>query len=267
MNFRYVAGDGRLKTLNFIITSKAQLDRLLSRGERVDGSSLLPYIDAASSDLYVIPRYKTAYVNPFSPVPTVDILCSYYTSEGIPLPSSLENIVGKAGQVLKNATGLTLEAMGELEYYVLYDSQRFYQATAQRGYHESAPFSKWEGLRCEAMQLIAQAGGKPIDPCVLTHAFTRMVRQANLNGVRFHDLRHTFASLMLLRGAKPKVISEALGHSSVAFTMDVYSHIIEGMQSDAMALLDEVLPPGKNGTKNKINAKLTPTVDIMSRQN
>ena len=96
--------------------------------------------------------------------------------------------------------------------------------------------------------------GKPIDPCVLSHAFGRMARQANLNGVRFHDLRHTFASLMLLRGAKPKVISEALGHSSVAFTMDVYSHIIEGMQSDAMALLDEALPPGKNGVSQKINA-------------
>ena len=65
---------------------------------------------------------------------------------------------------------------------------------------------------------------------------------------------------MLLRGAKPKVISEALGHSSVAFTMDVYSHIIEGMQSDAMALLDEVLPPGKNGVSQKINAKLTPNL-------
>ncbi len=53
-----------------------------------------------------------------------------------------------------------------------------------------------------------------------------------------------FASLMLLRGAKPKVISEALGHSSVAFIMDVYSHIIEGMQEDMVALLDEVLPSG-----------------------
>ena len=94
--------------------------------------------------------------------------------------------------------------------------------------------------------------GKPIDPCVLTHAFTRMVRQAGLEGVRFHDLRHTFASLMLLRGAKPKIISEALGHSSVAFTMDACSHIIEGMQSNAMALLDEVLPAGVNmGSRKK----------------
>jgi len=87
-------------------------------------------------------------------------------------------------------------------------------------------------------------------------ALTRLARQAGLEGVRFHDLRHTFASLMLLRGAKPKVISEALGHSSVAFTMDVYSHIIEGMQSDAMALLDEVLPAGVN--KNSV-AKMSPT--------
>jgi len=160
VNFRYVGGDGRLKTLNFIITSKTQLDRLLSAGERVDGSSLFSYIDAASSDLYVIPRYKTAYVNPFSPIPTVDILCSYYTSEGTPLPSAPENIVRKAHEVLKNSTGLNLEAMGELEYYVFYDKQPLYPGMPQKGYQESSPFSKWEMLRCEVMQVIAQAGGK-----------------------------------------------------------------------------------------------------------
>jgi hypothetical protein len=73
---------------------------------------------------------------------------------------------------------------------------------------------------------------------------------------------------MLLRGAKPKVISEAPGHSSVAFTMDTYSHIISGMQEDAMALLDEVLPAGvNNGVSQKNNANLTPIADIMSRKN
>jgi integrase len=59
---------------------------------------------------------------------------------------------------------------------------------------------------------------------------------------------------MIQRGAKPKVISEALGHASVAFTMDTYSHIIEGMQSEAVALLDEVLPPAINDTR-KNNGK------------
>jgi len=92
--------------------------------------------------------------------------------------------------------------------------------------------------------VFANLEGKALDPCTLTHTFSRIARGAGLDRVRFHDLRHTFASLMLLRGAKPKVISEALGHASVAFTMDTYSHIISGMQEDAMALLDDVLPRG-----------------------
>lgn len=158
LNFRYVGGDSKLKTLNFVITGKSQLDYLLSKGERVDGSSIFSYIDAGSSDLYVIPRYKTAYVNPFSNIPTLDILCSYYTNKGEPLPSAPEYIVRKAHQVLQNSTGLTMEAMGELEYYVLYDKQNLYPTTAQRGYHGSAPFAKWENLRYEAIQALAQAG-------------------------------------------------------------------------------------------------------------
>ena len=86
--------------------------------------------------------------------------------------------------------------------------------------------------------------GRPLDASMLSHGFHDIARRVGLESVRFHDLRHTFASLALLRGAKPKVISEALGHSSVAFTMDTYSHIISGMQEDMMALLDEVIPSG-----------------------
>ncbi|MFC2070778.1 tyrosine-type recombinase/integrase [Chloroflexota bacterium] len=102
--------------------------------------------------------------------------------------------------------------------------------------------------------VFANHDGKPLDPSTLTHNFGKIVKQAGLGRVRFHDLRHTFASLALLRGAKPKVISEALGHASVAFTMDTYSHIISGMQEDMMALLDDVLPAGKGGGNNKVNS-------------
>jgi len=115
--------------------------------------------------------------------------------------------------------------------------------------------------------VFANFEGKPIYPSVLTHNFARIAKRADLENVRSHDLRHTFASLMLLRGAKPNVISETLGYSSVAFTMDVYSHIIEGMPSDAMALLNEVVPRGKNGIHQRINANLTPPLSIMSSQN
>ena len=79
VNFRYVGWDLRLKTLNFIINDKEHLDSILTAGERVDGSSLFSFIEAGSSDLYVIPRYKTAFLNPFTEIPTLDILCSYYT--------------------------------------------------------------------------------------------------------------------------------------------------------------------------------------------
>jgi integrase len=102
--------------------------------------------------------------------------------------------------------------------------------------------------------------GKPLNPSVVTHNFFKLALQAGLKGVRFHDLRHTFASLMLLRGVSAKVISEALGHSSVAFTMDVYSHIIEGMQEDAMKLLDDILPAGNVQEANHTN--LTPTLTV-----
>lgn len=159
INFRYVGGDGRLKQLNFVINSKEDLDMLLSVGERVDGSSLFSYIDAASSDLYVIPRYKTAYVNPFTSRPTLDLLCSYYTHEGEPLPSAPENVLRKAAESLKAATGMEFEALGELEYYVFSGKHEVYPTDPQKGYHESPPFSKWEQLRYEAMKTIAESGG------------------------------------------------------------------------------------------------------------
>ena len=61
INFMYPADDNRLKTLNFVINSEEYLDSILTYGERVDGSSLFPFIEAGNSDLYVIPRYATAF--------------------------------------------------------------------------------------------------------------------------------------------------------------------------------------------------------------
>lgn len=160
INFRYTGGDGRLKTLNFVINSREHLDNILSTGERVDGSSLFPFIGASSSDLYVIPRYKTAFVNPFAEIPALDILCSYYDKNGNPLESSPEYILRKAHQALKTRTGYSFEVMGELEYYIISQEDRLFQAADQRGYHESFPFAKWEAFRAEAMHAIAQTGGK-----------------------------------------------------------------------------------------------------------
>jgi glutamine synthetase len=159
LNFRYVAGDGRLKKLNFVINSRAHLERVLAMGERVDGSSLFPFVAAESSDLYVVPRFRTAYVNPFSEVPTIDLICSFYDCQGAPLESAPEYILHKAQKSLGARTGLVMEALGELEYYLFSEVDSIYPIVEQKGYHESHPFSKWGLVRREAMQVISEMGG------------------------------------------------------------------------------------------------------------
>ena len=160
VNFRYVADDGKLKTLNFIISSKEYLDTILTDGERVDGSNIFSFIEAGSSDLYVVPRYRTAFLNPFSEIPTLEILCSYYDNEGKPLGSSPEYVLKKANAEFTKQTGATFKALAELEYYVIGDAEDTFPAVDQKGYHSAEPFVKFEELRLEAMDLIAKAGGK-----------------------------------------------------------------------------------------------------------
>ncbi|HUX49011.1 MAG TPA: tyrosine-type recombinase/integrase [Dehalococcoidia bacterium] len=89
--------------------------------------------------------------------------------------------------------------------------------------------------------VFTNADGKPIDPSVLSHNFGRIVKKAGLNA-RFHDLRHSYASLLLAAGVHPKIVSEALGHSTVGITLDLYSHVVPGLQEAAVRKLDAVLP-------------------------
>ena len=96
VNFMYPAGDGRLKTLNFVINSYSYLETILSLGERVDGSSLFDFVEAGNSDLYVLPRFSTAFVDPFAPLPTLTMLCSYFDKDGRPVEGSPEHILDHA---------------------------------------------------------------------------------------------------------------------------------------------------------------------------
>ena len=159
VNFMYAGGDGRLKTLNFILHSDEYLDEILSCGERVDGSSLFSYIEASSSDLYVMPRFSTAFVDPFAELPTLCLLCSFFNKDGEPLASSPEYTLAKACEVFTKATGLEFQAMGELEYYVIAPDPKAFPAKDQKGYHESAPFAKFGEFRQKCMLAIAQTGG------------------------------------------------------------------------------------------------------------
>ncbi len=159
INFMYPGGDGRLKTLNFIVSDLAYLRTILTCGERVDGSSLFSFIQAASSDLYVLPRFATAFLDPFSETPTLCMLCSFFDKDGNPLGSAPEHTLRKALDRFKAKTGMDFEAMGELEYYVIKPAESLFPGQDQHGYHESAPYAKMGAFRQRCMQYIAQAGG------------------------------------------------------------------------------------------------------------
>jgi integrase len=75
--------------------------------------------------------------------------------------------------------------------------------------------------------------GKPVHPQTITDRFFRLSREAGLPFIRLHDVRHSYATAALKAGVHPKIVSERLGHASVAFTLQTYSHVIEGMDEAA----------------------------------
>jgi integrase len=83
--------------------------------------------------------------------------------------------------------------------------------------------------------------GNPISPSTVSHAFRDICKKAEIDRIRFHDLRHTHATLMMKQGTSPKVVQERLGHSSISVTLDVYSHVVPGMQELAAMKFDDGL--------------------------
>lgn len=89
--------------------------------------------------------------------------------------------------------------------------------------------------------VVAQVDGQPIQPRSLTHEWVRIIGKISLPRIRFHDLRHTHASQMLAAGVHPKIASERLGHSTIGITLDLYSHVMPGMQADAAEQVDAAI--------------------------
>jgi integrase len=88
------------------------------------------------------------------------------------------------------------------------------------------------GLR-NGDSLLFHREGAPLEPSQVSHTFARLVKSSGLPWIRLHDLRHTHATLALEAGVHPKIVSERLGHSTVSFTLDVYSHAIPHLQTEA----------------------------------
>jgi integrase len=114
---------------------------------------------------------------------------------------------------------------------------------ALRAHHDGQAFRRkqvstdWQGLEL----ILAGSTGGPIDPSWSRQTFYAALETAGIPRVRFHDLRHTAATLALLQGVHPKVVSEMLGHSTIGLTLDTYSHLLPTMHKQAAAAMDAIL--------------------------
>jgi integrase len=100
--------------------------------------------------------------------------------------------------------------------------------------------------------VVSHADGELMPPIYVSQNWARTVAKTKLARLRFHDLRHAHATHLLANGVHPKIASERLGHSRVSITLDLYSHVIPGMQEDAAALVDSALQTVmKNRTEKK----------------
>ena len=99
----------------------------------------------------------------------------------------------------------------------------------------------WGAAWTDTGYVFTREDGYPLHPERITVLFGRLVESCGLSRVRLHDLRHSSASLILAAGVHPKIVSERLGHSSTSITLDLYSHVIPGLQEEAAAKLGEMI--------------------------
>lgn len=100
----------------------------------------------------------------------------------------------------------------------------------------------WMGSRWrDADFVFTTTIGTPLDGTNVTHRFQVLLREAGLPRYRFHDLRHTAASLMLRQGVPARVVMETLGHSQINLTLNTYSHVMPALMGDAAARMDALL--------------------------
>ena len=143
ITFHYIGGDGKLKELKLPISNRYKLEKILTDGERVDGCSLYKNtVDMGKSDIYVVPIYRTVFLNPFEE-DSIDFICRYVDKDGNLASFSYDTILHKAVNLFKAKTGYEIYAAGELEFYLLRDFEKnIYPNPRQMGYHGSSPFTK-----------------------------------------------------------------------------------------------------------------------------
>ncbi|MFC1629384.1 hypothetical protein ACFL3H_09805 [Gemmatimonadota bacterium] len=161
ISLMHIGGDGWLKTLDFVPHSIDHVRDILEGGERADGSSIFPSsgIKPGASDVILRPNIPSAFLDPFSPRPTLALLCRHLGRDGNPLPESPDTILRKADERIRSEITTELQALGEPEYFLgkRADEGDSY-GKEDKGYHATSPFVFGQTLRREAMAILADMG-------------------------------------------------------------------------------------------------------------
>jgi integrase len=125
--------------------------------------------------------------------------------------------------------------------------------------HQAAERLSWGADYTDSGLVVTTEDGRPMHPESLSSLFVRQAKRAGLSPIRLHDLRHSVASILLAKGVHPKVVSEQLGHATIALTLDTYSHVIPSLQQEAAgviaaAVLDPATTPPQAASKGQVRA-------------
>jgi integrase len=124
---------------------------------------------------------------------------------------------------------------------------------------QAAERLSWGADYADSGLVVTTEDGRPMHPETLSGLFVRQAKRAGLPPIRLHDLRHSVASILLARGVHPKVVSDMLGHATIALTLDTHSHIIPSLQQEAAsvvaaAVLDPAAMAPQPSSKGQVRA-------------
>jgi glutamine synthetase len=160
ITFHYIGGDGELRELKLPVIGSRRAEHILALGERVDGSSVFDgLVDATNSDLYVVPLYKSAFLNPFDSH-SLDFICRLMDRAGARPAFAPDCLVERAADSLTLQANVELQALAELEFFLLGESDDVsYSPSARGGYHASAPFFRYGDVVGEMVTHLARITG------------------------------------------------------------------------------------------------------------
>ncbi len=256
ITFHYTALDGKLKEMQIPIPTKKNAEVVLTEGERVDGSSLFKgMVDSGLSDLYVVPIWKTAFINPFDNK-SLDFVCKYITAEGELAPYTPDNILIKAAELFKKDTGIELHAFGELEFYLFYTpEQNLYLPLRQRGYHASGPYVKSGKILAEMEKEITQIIGS-VKYAHSEVGFIERIESQNdeLNGKTGEQLEIEFLSTPIEEAGDSLVIAKWLVRNIAArhnMLATFAPKLEDGVAGSGLHVHLKLIKNGKNVTVDK----------------